>query len=97
MHFGLARVLPALVIPIFFAAAWAAEKPAASPSGKMVAFGPFSGAGDLRGMYIFQADNIEQAREWANQEPPGAIGMIEMKVYAWLGPVRMGVRTPEPR
>lgn len=54
--------------------------------GKMLIFGPILDAGDLRGMYVFKASSIEEAREWANQEPSVKIGMIEMRVYPWLGP-----------
>ena len=59
---------------------------AMTASGKMVLYGPILDAGDLRGMYVFAASSIEQAREWANQEPSVKIGMIEMRVYPWLGP-----------
>jgi uncharacterized protein YciI len=55
-------------------------------AGKMLIFGPILDGGDLRGMYVFKAASLEEAREWANQEPSVKIGMIEMKVYAWLGP-----------
>jgi hypothetical protein len=37
-------------------------------------------------MYVFKAASLEEAREWASQEPSVKIGMIEMKVYPWLGP-----------
>jgi uncharacterized protein YciI len=57
--------------------------------GKMLIYGPILDAGDLRGMYVFKAPSLEQAREWANQEPSVKIGMIVMRVYPWLGPLRL--------
>ena len=64
--------------------------------GKMLLFGPILDAGDLRGMYVFRAASIDQARQWANEEPSVKIGMIEMRVYPWLGPARLGA-TPKPK
>jgi len=58
-------------------------------SGKMLLFGPISDAGDLRGMYVFKAASIEEAREWADREPSVKIGMIEMRVYPWFGPSKL--------
>ncbi|MGE5647173.1 MAG: YciI family protein [Acidobacteriota bacterium] len=57
--------------------------------GKLLTYGPILDAGDLRGLYVFRAESVEQAREFANQEPSVKIGMIEMRVYPWLGPVSL--------
>src|SRR3954470_9369598 len=54
--------------------------------GKLLLYGPIGDGGDLRGMYVFKAASLEQAREWADSEPSVKIGMIEMRVYAWFGP-----------
>jgi uncharacterized protein YciI len=59
-------------------------------TGKMILFGPIADAGDLRGMYVYKAASLEEAREWANEEPSVKIGMIEMRVYAWFGPSHLG-------
>ena len=61
-------------------------------AGRMVLFGPVLDAGDLRGMYVFKAESLDQAKEWANQEPSVKIGMIEMRVYPWLGPADLNGR-----
>ena len=55
-------------------------------AGKLLIYGPILDGGELRGMYVFKAASLEEAREWASQEPSVKIGMIEMKVYPWLGP-----------
>jgi uncharacterized protein YciI len=57
-----------------------------SGEGKLLLYGPILDAGDLRGMYVFKAESIAQAREWANLEPSVKIGLIEMRVYPWFGP-----------
>ena len=54
-------------------------------AGKLVMYGPILDGGDLRGMYVFKASSLEEAREWVGREPSVKIGMIEMRVYAWLG------------
>jgi uncharacterized protein YciI len=58
-------------------------------SGKLLTYGPILDGGDLRGMYVFRAASLEEAREWASREPSVKIGMIEMRVYAWLGPASL--------
>jgi uncharacterized protein YciI len=57
--------------------------------GKLLTYGPILDGGDLRGMYVFQAATLEEAKEWANQEPSVKIGMIEMRVYPWLAPASL--------
>jgi uncharacterized protein YciI len=60
-------------------------------AGKLVTYGPVLDGGDLRGMYIFKAASLDEARAWAGREPSVKIGMIEMRVYAWLGPAPLAV------
>jgi uncharacterized protein YciI len=55
-------------------------------AGKLLIYGPILDGGELRGMYVFKAASLEEAREWASQEPSVKIGMTEMRVYPWLGP-----------
>jgi uncharacterized protein YciI len=62
--------------------------------GKMLTYGPILEAGELRGMYVFRAASLEQAREWANQEPSAKSGMVEMRVYPWLGPASLAAPRP---
>jgi uncharacterized protein YciI len=66
-------------------------------NGKLILYGPILDGGDLRGMYIFKAVTIEEAREWANEEPSVKIGMIEMRVYPWLGPASLSARQAPTR
>jgi uncharacterized protein YciI len=60
--------------------------------GKLLIYGPILGGGDLRGMYVFKAGSIEEARSWANSEPSVKIGMMGMRVYPWLGPSSLAAR-----
>lgn len=64
--------------------------------GKLLTYGPILDAGDLRGMYVFKATSLEEAKDWANQEPSVKIGMIEMRVYPWLGPPALGKSASKP-
>jgi uncharacterized protein YciI len=54
-------------------------------TGRLMAFGPLIESGELRGMYIFTADSLEQAQAWADSEPSTQAGMTVMRVYRWLG------------
>jgi uncharacterized protein len=67
---------------------------AMTSAGKLVTYGPFADAGDLRGMYVFRAGSIEEAQKLADQEPSVKTGYVVMRVFAWYGPARPDARAP---
>lgn len=54
-------------------------------AGKLVLAGPFFGDGDLRGIYIFDVDNIKDAEELTNSDPAIQAGRLEMELIEWYG------------
>jgi uncharacterized protein YciI len=54
-------------------------------AGKLVLAGPFFGDGDLRGIYIFDVDNIKEAEELTNSDPAILAGRLEMELIEWYG------------
>ncbi len=53
--------------------------------GKLVLAGPFYGDGDLRGIYIFDTDNIDTARAYTATDPAIIYGSLEMELIKWYG------------
>lgn len=54
-------------------------------AGKLALAGPFYGDGDLRGIYIFAVDNIEEAKALTESDPAIQAGSLEMELIEWYG------------
>jgi uncharacterized protein YciI len=53
--------------------------------GKLALAGPFLDNGEVRGIYIFATDSIEEAREWTASDPAIKAGSLEMELHPWYG------------
>jgi uncharacterized protein YciI len=53
-------------------------------SGKLLVAGPFSDGGDLRGMFIFRSDTLEEARALAEQDPAVKAGRLALEWHPWF-------------
>lgn len=53
--------------------------------GKLVLAGPFFGNDDLRGIYIFDVNSIEEAEQLTNTDPAIIAGSLEMELKEWYG------------
>ncbi|MDF1673172.1 MAG: YciI family protein, partial [Vicingaceae bacterium] len=53
--------------------------------GKLVLAGPFGGDGDLRGIYIFNVETVEEAEALTNTDPAILAGSLEMELIPWYG------------
>lgn len=53
--------------------------------GKLVLAGPFLDTGDVRGIYIFDVDNIEAAAELTKTDPAIKAGRLIMELRPWYG------------
>ncbi len=54
-------------------------------AGKLVLAGPFLGDGDLRGIYIFAVESIEEAEALTRTDPAIQAGSLEMELTPWYG------------
>jgi uncharacterized protein len=54
-------------------------------AGKLVVAGPFLGDGDLRGIYIFDVETIEEAEALTNSDPAIKAGSLVMELIPWYG------------
>jgi uncharacterized protein YciI len=52
---------------------------------KLVLAGPFIGPGDIRGIYIFNVESIEEARMLIETDPAIKAGSLEMELKEWYG------------
>ena len=53
--------------------------------GKLALAGPFLDDGELRGIYIFAVDTVEEARELTATDPAVQAGSLEMEMHPWYG------------
>lgn len=53
--------------------------------GKLVLAGPFMDSGDLRGIYIFDVETIEEAEALTNTDPSIQAGVLAMDLKQWYG------------
>ena len=54
-------------------------------AGKLVLAGPFLGDGDLRGIYIFNVETLEEAEALTNTDPAIQAGSLKLELKEWYG------------
>lgn len=59
--------------------------------GKLWLAGPFLDDGDIRGIYIFNVDTIEEAEALVNTDPAIMAGSLEMDLRPWYGSAALGM------
>ena len=53
--------------------------------GKLVIAGPFLDNGDIRGIYIFNVETIEEAEALTKTDPAIQAGRLVMELHPWYG------------
>jgi uncharacterized protein YciI len=53
--------------------------------GKLVLAGPFLDGGEIRGIYIFAVDNLEEAKSLTETDPAVKAGRLVMELHPWYG------------
>ena len=53
--------------------------------GVLVLAGPFLGGGELRGIYVFDVDTVEEARKLTETDPAIQAGRLVMELHPWYG------------
>jgi len=54
-------------------------------SGKLVLAGPFLEEGELRGVYIFDVDSIDEAERLTESDPAVEAGRLAVELHRWYG------------
>lgn len=53
--------------------------------GKLILAGPFMDDGELRGIYLFNTIDPEEARSWTETDPAVEAGSLVMELHPWYG------------
>ena len=53
--------------------------------GKLIVAGPFFGNDDLRGIYIFDVQTLEEAKALTETDPAIKAGVLKMDLKEWYG------------
>lgn len=53
--------------------------------GKLALAGPFLDGGEIRGIYIFNVEDVEEARRLTETDPAIQAGRLEMELHPWYG------------
>jgi uncharacterized protein len=56
-----------------------------SESGKLVLAGPFLDKGPLRGIFLFDTESMEEARQLTESDPAVISGRLQMELHRWYG------------
>ena len=64
-------------------------------TGKLILAGPFTGTGDLRGMFVFKA-TAEEAKQLAAQDPAVKSGWLTLEWHGWYSAEGIAIIT-EPK
>lgn len=63
---------------------------AMAETGKLVGAGPFGDDGEIRGLFIFRTDSLEEATRLAGADPAVKAGRLKLDIHPWWGPVGVG-------
>jgi uncharacterized protein len=64
-------------------------------AGKLFAAGPILGNGDLRGIFVFRAASIDEAKALAAEDPAIKAERLKLEILPWFGSKGIGVRAME--
>jgi uncharacterized protein YciI len=65
--------------------------------GTLVLAGPFLDGGDLRGLFLFEAATLEEAKALCETDPAVKAGRLIVEVHPWLGPAGLTFTGALPR
>jgi len=65
-------------------------------SGKLLVAGPFTDGGDLRGMFIFRVETLEEAKALAEQDPAVKAGRLVIEWHPWFAAKNIAVTPKAP-
>ena len=64
-------------------------------AGKLIAAGPMMDDGDLRGIFLFKAASLDEAKALAAEDPAIKAGRLKLDLFTWMGPKGIGAKLNE--
>jgi uncharacterized protein YciI len=64
-------------------------------AGKLIVAGPFTDNTDIRGLYIFMADTIDEVKTMVAQDPAVQAGRLAVEVKPWFA--AKGIKVDPPK
>lgn len=65
-------------------------------SGKLLLAGPFLDATDLRGIFLFKMESVEEAQALCDQDPAVNAGRLRVELHPWYGAANIIVLPKAP-
>jgi len=59
--------------------------------GKIILAGPFLSGGDLRGLFLFDTDSVEEAGAWSASDPAVQAGIFRVELHPWYSAKGIGI------
>lgn len=59
--------------------------------GKLILAGPIADKGDMRGIFLFDTESVEDARAWCDTDPAVIAGVLRVELKPWLSAKGIGI------
>jgi uncharacterized protein len=59
--------------------------------GKLILAGPFHGDGDMRGLFLFDLETVEQAKALCDTDPAIQAGALRVELFPWYSAKGIGI------
>jgi len=53
-------------------------------TGKLILAGPFTDNGDLRGLFLFDVNTVEEAQALCDEDPMVRVGHLRYEIHPWM-------------
>lgn len=65
--------------------------------GKLILAGPFMDKGDLRGIFLFNTEKLEEAKGWCDSDPAVMAGALRVDLKPWFSAKGITIDQPAAR
>lgn len=64
--------------------------------GKLILAGPFRDKTDLRGIFLFDSESVEEVAGWCNEDPGIRSGWLRVEIHPWYSARGITIVPPTP-
>ena len=65
--------------------------------GKLILAGPFLDKTDLRGIFLFDSESVDEVRGWCESDPAIREGMLRVEIHPWYSARGIAIVPPGPK